>query len=203
VKHFAMAQWTDFVRGVAVAERDSMERHLSECQSCARVAGTLQRLARVAATESAPEVPEYLVRNAQAMFSLNKPEKVSVSRLIAQLMFDSFREPLAAGVRSQSALSRHALFEAGVYCIDLRIEYKKGEDEVDMIGQVVNKQDPNATASNLKVMLFSGEESLAETRTNEFGEFQMDYVPGRRLCLRIPVGNDCIEVPLAGVAGRR
>jgi len=199
VKHFAITQWTDYVRGVG-PEQERMKQHLSECDACARVAGALQRLTVVASRSPVPEVPDDLVRSACAIFSLNKPEKVTVSRLIAKLMYDSFREPLPAGVRSQTSLSRHALYEAGDYCIDLRIEYKNGDDRVDMVGQVVSKRDPNVPAAGSSIVLKSGSESKAQTKTNKLGEFQLAYEPATRLRLHIPMEEKFIEVPLAEVA---
>ena len=126
MKHFAAAEWTDFVRGLARAESDSMRQHLSVCDPCARLAGLLQRVADVAPGKDAPEVPEYLVRDALLMFSLNKPQKESASRLFARLIYDSFRSPLPVAVRSQRSLSRYALYEAGDYCIDLCLQYQSG-----------------------------------------------------------------------------
>ncbi|HET9699186.1 MAG TPA: hypothetical protein VFP40_20100, partial [Terriglobales bacterium] len=200
VKHFAIAQWADFVRGLQMPERETMRQHLSSCEKCAHVAGLFGRLNTVASRPEVPEVPDYLVRSAHALFALNKPEKVTVSKVIAKLMYDSFREPLPSGVRAQQSLTRQALYEAGDFCIDLRLDYKKGDQQVGMIGQVVNKKNPDLPSAGLPVVLKSGANWVAETSTNDHGEFQLDYQPGVRLLLHIPMDEQYIELPLNDVA---
>ena len=101
MKHF---EWTDFARGlVQESARVAMEDHLaSGCRKCRHTADLLQKAAVAARSDSKVQVPEYAVRFARAIFILQLPEKVRlVPRAPARLLYDCFREPLPAGVRTQ------------------------------------------------------------------------------------------------------
>jgi hypothetical protein len=104
------------------------------------------------------------------------------------LVFDSFREPLPAGVRSQHRVSRQTLYEAGDYAVDLRQEHERGGARVTMVGQVASRKEPGRALAGVAVVLSSGSSVLAKTVSNEFGEFQMEYPPARDLRLDIGAG---------------
>lgn len=200
MKHFDIAQWTDFVRGLgASCERAIMQQHLSQCESCAQLNDMLRRLLLVASSDSAPEVPEDVMRNARAIFSLRNPEKITVASLIARLVYDSFREPLPAGVRSQRNMARVALYEAGEFCIDLRLEYQRSDARVGLVGQIVDRKNPELRVAGVPLSIQSGHKVLAQTSTNQYGEFQMEYRPTACLSLHIQLDENCIEVPWADV----
>jgi hypothetical protein len=199
MKHYDITQWTDFVRGISSTDRAAMEMHLSHCKTCTRTKDMLLRLVYVASSGSAPEVPEDVVRSAHAIFALRKPEKVTIANTMARLVYDSFRQPLPAGVRSQRSMSRTALYEAGDFSIDLRLEYQKSGTLVGLAGQVLSRKNPEKSVSGVTLMLKSGRKVLARTSTNQYGEFQMEYQPKTHLRLHIPIEDDCIEVPLGDV----
>src|SRR5438045_900511 len=115
MKHFDIWEWTDYARGLTDgAHRSAMDAHLSSgCARCARTARTLHSVSAIAGGEAGLEPPEHAIRHAQAVYSLFRPETMSLPRLIARLVHDSIREPLPAGIRAQARLSRHALYEAG------------------------------------------------------------------------------------------
>src|SRR2546425_12088280 len=115
MKHF---EWTDFARGlVQESARVAMEGLASGCRKCRHTADLLQKAAVAARSDSKVQVPEYAVRFARAIFILQLPEKVRlVPRAPARLLYDCFREPLPAGVRTQQGLSRQVLYQAGITC---------------------------------------------------------------------------------------
>lgn len=200
MKHFDIAQWTDFVRGLAAAdERVGMEQHLaSNCSKCAATVAMLRQVVQTAQADASCEVPEYAVRNAKAIFALQRPEKVTLRKIVAQLLFDSFLQPLPAGVRaSQQRMSRQALYQAGDYCIDVRIEHERGSANVVLVGQISSRRDPSRAMAGVPVLLMSQDRPLAQADSNEFGEFQMRYHPSQHLSLYVPVETSGeIEVPL-------
>lgn len=190
MKHFEIESWTDFVRGFAEPTlRSRMESHLqSQCEPCAAVVDTLRRFAGTAKREPAYEVPDYAVRSAKAIFALQRPERVQLMpRLVARLVFDSFREPLPAGVRGQTRTSRQTLYEAGSYSIDLRIEQERGERDVMAVGQLFDLSDPQRRMAMVPVILTSGDDIVAKAISNAFGEFQLRYTPARHLRLHMPL----------------
>ncbi len=204
MKHFDISQWSDFARGLGTAaDRRAMQAHLnSGCRSCRRTAALLGRVAKATAADAEYEVPAYALRDAQAIYVLQAPEKVQIlPRILARLVYDSFREPLPAGVRGQQRLSRQALYDAGDFRLDLRLEHERGSPRLSLIGQVENRKDPTRRVSSVPVLLASGKEIIARTVSNEFGEFHLDYLPRTHLRLSILVLHEAsrrIEVPLSG-----
>src|SRR5437870_8972055 len=104
MKHLDLIQLTDYIReATAEAQAAAMEAHLaSGCQKCRLTADLLHKLAAAARSDSQVQVPDYALRCARAIFLLQQPEKVQIlPRIPTQLLYDSFREPLPAGLRTQ------------------------------------------------------------------------------------------------------
>src|SRR5712692_3903143 len=190
MKHFELAEWTDFVRGlVEKSARLPMEHHLaSGCQKCRHTAELLRKVATAARRHSQVQVPDYALRCARAIFLLQQPEKVQIlPRIPARLLYDSFREPLPAGVRTQQRLSRQALYQAGDYSLDLRLENETGTCRVTLVGQIQNRKRPSNWLGGVPILLVSGKQILAQAVSNSLGEFQMEYKPSKHLRLYVPV----------------
>src|SRR2546425_1493261 len=144
-----------------------MERHLaSGCRKCRRTAELLSKLAAAARNDSRVQVPQYALRCAQAIFVLQQPERVQIlPRIPVRLLYDSFREPLPAGVRTQQRLSRQALYQAGDYSLDLQLEKERGSPRVALVGQ-----NPEPQAARQAP-----------------GGHHMEYTPTKRLWLYVGV----------------
>ncbi len=206
MKHFEIDQWADMVRGLVTGrKRLEMSAHLSSgCGSCQRTVEMLQEVARLGAQEAARSVPPCAVHGARAIFALQQPEKVYFfPRIVGQLVYDSFKEPLPAGLRARHRLTRHVLYRAGSYSMDLRMEHERGTAKVTLVGQIVNHARPDEPTPVLPIFLVSGKKILAHATSNFFGEFQLAYVPRQHLRLYIQ-GNQAlqrhIELPLSPLA---
>ena len=190
LKHFDIATWTDFVRGlVDESARLAMERHLAcGCRKCRHTADLLHKVVGAARNDSQLQVPDYALRCARAIFLLQQPEKVQIlPRIPARLLYDSFREPLPAGLRTQQRLSRQALYQAGDYWLDLRLENERGSSRVALVGQIQNRKEPGKRLGGVPVLLVSGKQILARAVSNSLGEFQMEYAPKKHQRLYVPV----------------
>ncbi len=188
MRHFEISEWADFVRGLGDSDRrEAMSGHLAAgCSKCRRTVEVFSRVAPLAAAESRYDVPEFAVHCARAIFALEQPREVRIlGRLVGRLVFDSFREPLPEGVRSQQRVSRQTLYEAGDYAIDLRQEHERGGSRVTVVGQIASRKEPGRALAGVAVVLSSGNSVLAKTVSNQFGEFQMEYPPARDLRLRV------------------
>jgi len=208
MQHFEFAEWTDFVRGlVEESARLAMERHLaSGCRKCRRTANLLHKLVAAARNDSQVQVPDYALRCARAIFLLQQPEKVQIlPRIPARLLYDSFREPLPAGVRTQQRLIRQALYQAGDYTLALRLENERGTSRVALVGQIQNRKELGKRLRGVPVLVASGKQALAQAVSNSLGEFQLEYAPTKRLRLSVPVhqAGKHIEVPLSQPVGRK
>src|SRR5664279_5789968 len=144
MRHFEIAQWTDYVRGLTPAsEREAMERHLSEgCGPCARLAALMGRIHQASAEEVT--VPPHLVRSAKAFFpALQNPDGAPawalLPRLAAQLVFSSSNQPSPEGARSGAAALVQVVYHAGNYAINLQLEPEPECREMALVGQVINR----------------------------------------------------------------
>src|SRR3989454_2278581 len=190
MKHLDLIQLTDYIRGAtAEAQAAAMEAHLaSGCQKCRLTADLLHKLAAAARSDSQVQVPDYALRCARAIFLLQQPEKVQIlPRIPARLLYDSFREPLPGGVRTQQRLSRQTLFQAGDYSLDLRLENERGSSRLALVGQIQNRKQLGKPLGGVRVLLLSGKQVLAQATSNSLGEFQMEYEPSKHLRLYVPV----------------
>ena len=203
MKHFDINDWADFARGTATdADRAAMETHVTA--GCRRCNATLAFVKRVVSTTRADALynpPESVVRCAKAIGTMLRPQRIPVSRLIARLVYDSFRDPAPVGLRAEDRVSRHTTHEAGNFAVDLRLEQMKGSPVATLVGQVTNRQEPEGTLAEAPVMLMTSKDIIAHTVYNRFGEFQMDYAPSRnlRLCVDVSPGKR-IELSLSRLA---
>src|SRR6266852_1625817 len=183
-----------------------MKRHLaSGCRKCRRITDLLHKVEAATRSDSQIHVPKYAVRCARVFFLLQQPEKVQIlPRIPTQLLYDSFREPLPAGLRTQQRMSRQTLYQAGDYSLDLRLENERGTSRVALVGQIQNRKQPGKWLGDVMVLLVSGKQVLALAVSNSLGEFQMQYAPTKRLRLYVPVrqAGKRIEMLLTQPIGR-
>jgi len=189
MRHFDVVQWADFVRGLLdPADRTSMEEHLSSgCRKCAGTARQMRKLAAVADSEARYKAPGHAVDYVKAIHPLQAPESVDVANNHMRLTYDSFREPLPAGIRSQGQIIRHTRYQVGDHSLDLRQEIARGRSQVVLVGQITNQKEPDRPMPDVAVILVSGKEVVARAVSNEFGEFLFAYEPKARMkmCLEV------------------
>lgn len=190
VRHFDRSEWADFVRNQGSPEqRQAMISHLqSGCSKCKNIKELLERFAVICKSEASYRVPADVERSVKAFFALNKPLKVSLfQRILGSSLYDSFDDPLPAGLRAGHQINRHVLFQAGDYSVDLRFEHERGSPSMVMVGQIANRRTPEELMAHIPVILFSGTRELTRSLSNSFGEFQLEYTPQANLNLRVPL----------------
>jgi len=173
----------------------AMQRHIdSGCEKCSDTLRVWQGVLSVAAGESVLNPPADTVRVVKSQFAVTSPTASSGVRLV----FDSLLQPLTAGVRG-SVAARQFLYETDEYYIDLRLE-PRAEDRACLVGQMLNRLGADRAVQKVPIRLREGKLSLAQTSTNEFGEFQLEFEPRNSLCISIsrdPAGE--IILPLYGI----
>jgi hypothetical protein len=197
--HLELADVADLVRGIATSsDRERMQRHLdSGCERCRRAVAVMREVARIGRDDAGWEPPASAVRLATAIM----PRPVEFRRrLLGRLIFDSFSQPLPVGVRSVHRRSRQLMYRAGAFFVDLRVDHEPNPRRVSLVGQVASRDA--AAPQPGEACLVHGTRALLTAPINEFGEFQLEYVPAPRLRLRIPVAGDDLglEIPLARLA---
>jgi hypothetical protein len=196
MKHFSLTDWADFVRGMAgKGRKEAMQDHLdSGCRECVEVAKTWARVREAAKRERSYEPPESAVRMAKSHLAIHgKPGRASK----VQLLFDSFQNPVIAGIRATATTARQMLYGIGTYRIDLRMEPQMDSDKVSLVGQILNSADPVKTGAHVTVTLLRGSKVLAESQTNRLGEFHLECsLEGQlQLLLALPRDTD-VRIPL-------
>ncbi|MGA8314108.1 MAG: hypothetical protein WB755_29045 [Terriglobales bacterium] len=198
MKHFGEEAWADLVRDVsAPAMKAMMQQHINDgCDKCQIALQVWQTILSMARSENAFTPPDDVVRVSKSQFAA----AVSGAKHGLRLLFDSNLQPVTAGVRG-SVSARQFLYETDDYYIDLRVEPRRDSDSACVVGQVLNRTGTERAAQNVPVRVHSGALLLAETVTNQFGEFQLEFEAGNNLCLSIGHNQhaDEIVLPLYGV----
>jgi hypothetical protein len=210
MKHYGIPEWVDFTRGL-LPETDAaaMRSHLAAgCAGCRELEDFCSTLADICRGMAGCEVPEWVVRNARAICPARKIENPKRAlRIPAQLIYDSFLLPAPAGLRATWQVGWQALYRAGDYSLDLRVEPEIHSSRATVIGQIANHTIPGNRMEGIAVCLKAGRLVVAETRSNEFGEFQMEYEQQQQSRLQLYVylenGDKRFQVSLKKFAAER
>ncbi len=197
-RHYDITEWLDHLRGFSAGDRKSaLESHRRQCDACNATAAWLSQTLADAAGERSTAVPEHVLHNARAIFALRALDKIHVrSGLLARLVFDSFAQPALQGVRSEQRLDvRHLLYDAGAYAIDVRLEHERGTPDVSMIGQIHPAAETDLHVAHIPVELTSNNSVIAQTVSNQFGEFSLKYTPQSGLGLQLGVWDQEVTKP--------
>jgi hypothetical protein len=200
MEHFSEQPWADFVRGVSGPEisRD-IKAHLVEgCSKCNAAHDAWSRVRRLATEESAYAPPENLVRMMKLGFN-GKPAHQPAKWTLANLVFDSFAQPLLAGVRSSGALNVwQVIYEAEGLTVDLRFGRRSQSKEVHVVGQVLDRQEVRALQNHASIELSTEQnEMVATTAVSALGEFHLEFEAKDHLWLSVKAeGRNPVRIPL-------
>jgi len=176
--HISVEELIDYAEGhVSGAAKDQIEHHLLECTECTEVKEEIWNLVLQLQSDAANEPPAELVQWGTSLFQpLAQPSNGSkLRKLVAALVFDTFDQPMLAGVRNVGTASRQLLFRAGDVDVDVKIESMESNERITLAGQVLAT---SATfLENAPVKLESHGMTRFKTVTNMVGEFSFDEVP--------------------------
>jgi CheY-like chemotaxis protein len=94
---------------------------------------------------------------------------------VARLIFDSFRQPLPAGVRALEPRERRLVYENGALSIDVSFELRMDPPLIQLIGQILDSANPDHRMGGIPVVVQGAKGPIASAMTNEFGEFQFAF----------------------------
>jgi len=77
-------------------------------------------------------------QSVSAFASASRNVAGKLRKIIASLVFDTYDEPLLAGVRRVGAPPRQLLFRAGSVDVDVKIESMEAHDRITLVGQVLS-----------------------------------------------------------------
>jgi len=205
--HYDIGEWADYVRNLlSETKRNQMQQHLaSGCHDCGAVEGFLRQVADIAASDRAYQQPSAALTGAarqvfEKAAANTEPTGLlaALQALLAHLTFDSATELYPAGARGERPAARQLMYQAGDYCLDLRVDRERNTTRVFLVGQVANEKDPLLQMARLPVFVMAGKKIVSETASNEFGEFTLELLPqpDLRLCVQVTQAGVQIEVPL-------
>ncbi len=113
------------------------------------------------------------------------------STQVTQLIFDRLHAPLPDGVHSLPATGRQLAYRHKDTMIDVVIEPTEESGRVSLAGRVVGAKIAKDGNNGLSVLLTDRMKTLARTRTNKFGEFNLesDLVEDAGLQIRLGGGS--------------
>src|SRR4029077_586777 len=198
--------WIDLAHGVAPEGlRKAMQDHLkSGCKPCTDDFELWGGISQFANAEPQFAPPENLVKIMKRALPAAESSAVESSvREIAELIFDSFRTPQLAGVRATHMAARQLLYKAGPILIDMRLESQEESGKCSLFGQVVQSEKERQGMSDVNVHLLRGRNQVANTQTNRFGEFSLEYENAWDLQVSLEVSPvKDVYIPLEGTIWR-
>jgi anti-sigma factor RsiW len=178
MQHVSTENLLTYLDGKATdAEKSALEAHLAVCTECSESRKEIQGLEHRLRMEPKFEPPAHMVQAWFDLFSVPRhsspePKKISLRRIIASLVFDSFAQPLLAEERGVAAAPRPSLYRAGDTGVDVKIEITETDEGITLSGQVLS--GTSKFLDNFPVGLESGGIIRYQTRTNATGEFSFE-----------------------------
>lgn len=186
MEHFSEQAWADFVRGFERSEQRQLQSHLaSACRDCTASHETWKRIRTVASREGLYTPPADVTRMAKLAF-VGRFSPQTNSAVFASLTFDTLRQPALAGIRSGAAAARQMLYETEGVAVDLRFDHSPALKLIHVTGQILDKREPHGAIRNAAVTVWTPNGlPVAEARTNDFGEFRLQFESQEALKLSI------------------
>jgi hypothetical protein len=178
VRHINTEKLMEYMDGrVSDESKLTLESHLSECSECSALKAEMQSLLLKIQADASFEPPAELVQWGVSLFQplLQPATGGKLRKMIAALIFDTFDQPLQAGVRRVGAPPRQLLFRAGDVDVDVKIESMETNDCITLVGQVLSTTAKFFESTPVK--LESHGIVRYRTTTNVVGEFSFDEVP--------------------------
>src|SRR6202795_2271748 len=214
MEHFAERSWVDFVRGVSGPEiSGDIKTHLSAgCPECKTSHDDWSRVRRLASEEAAYEPPENLVRLVKLGFrteSAQEPRKWT----LANLVFDSFTQPLLHGVRSGAVNVAagnagwagiggvrvwQVVHEADGLTVDLRFSHRTQSQAVQLVGQVFDNQAVRPLQNSAIMELWTDRARvIAPSAVSALGELKIEFEVKDRILLSVKAaGRTTVRISL-------
>jgi len=178
MRHVTLDNLISYMEGEASdVEKSTLDSHVQTCNECAELKQEFQLLMTRLQEDASFEPPAGLVEWGVNLFQpvMQPATGGKLRKIIASLVFDTYDQPMLAGVRRVGAPPRQLLFRAGAVDVDVKIESMEANDRITLVGQVLSGAEK--FIDNTPVKLESHGIVRYRTRTNLVGEFSFDEVP--------------------------
>jgi hypothetical protein len=177
-----------------------MQQHLDDgCPKCSKTVRMWRKVLEFATREASYQPPKSVIRSVKEAFAQHTRRPGSRRQaMVASLVFDSFRQPMPAGIRASHPHARQLLYSIGDYMVDLRVQGSL--KRVSLVGQVLNSSKPQEALKCLPVVLLREDQPLTQSITSPLGEFEFEFEPVKDLRLAIGLDSESsLLVPLQDV----
>jgi hypothetical protein len=173
MKHFTIEDEIDFVNEVVPATRKlTMEEHLKGCKRCTKEVSQWRQVRESVAADANYQPPAEALRIAKAAFAGLQLALRGETDGSIEVVFDSLLQPSVEGFRSAGGGTRHVLYRADPFQIDLQVELQPGDKRVVVTGQLLGSLDPQIVGRDVALILANMHGRVVRTVTNQFGEFR-------------------------------
>ncbi len=148
----------------------SLRIHFEGCASCAKELRNWAELFETLHGSQLQDPPAYAIRNSLAIYQIPKPAS-TVKQVLARLVFDSFREPLAVGVRGPADAQQLLLQGEGM---DLHLRVSQAPPAI--VGQLL-KRSERRYVSGARLSIIKQGVPVETTISDALGEFRFRQVP--------------------------
>lgn len=175
MKHFTIEDEIDFVNEVVPTTRKiTMEEHLKGCERCTKAVSQWRQVRESAAAEANFQPPVEALRIAKSAFAGLQLALRGETDSSIEVLFDSLLQPSVEGFRSAGGGTRHVLYRADPFQIDLQVELQPGDKRVVVTGQLLGSRDPRTVGRNVALILANMRGRVVRTVTDQFGEFRAE-----------------------------
>jgi len=162
-------------------------RHLEICRDCVEGISELRQLETDLKRHHLKSALQQDLDNAIRVFPTNLQQVPSTARsIVAAIIFDSFAEPAAVGIRGTSPVARQIVMRFDEF--DIHVKIWGDEDRKQMLGQLLPRKGHDLISGVHLHLLRSGER-IESTVTDETGEFHFTDVPQASLSIQIDLPN--------------
>lgn len=189
MEHFKEEQWVDFANDTISADaKQDMEAHLAKgCALCNQAVSLWRKVRHAGNAERNYQPPLEAVRIAKAAFAASHLASGRREACTwAEVVFDSFLQPVVAGARSGASGARQMLYRADPYQIDVQVEMGPDQRTLVITGQVLDLRQPGFSGSNVLVVISNLHGHVVRTTTDQFGEFRNEIPDSGNLELAFP-----------------
>lgn len=107
------------------------------------------------------------------------------NRAAYEILFDSLAEGASKGLRNSVVAARQLLFRIGTIFVDVEIGRETDSKSAFLIGQMLDSSNPGHPPAGVPVELLDHGKAVATTSSNDYGEFQLQFVVKDNLKLSV------------------
>lgn len=116
---------------------------------------------------------------------LHQPAIARLVKEAAQLIVDTFRQPLPTGIRHIRASVRHLLYETSSHAVDVSFERVPDSNSIRLAGQILSNVEPQRLLNGVRVALLGAKGLLGVAVTNQSGEFLFEFEKEPKVVIEI------------------